>query len=485
MSSNPTLRVPPVLVAATILAAACGTPTSAPDETASTTGDRSGTATLTADAPGGATGRDDADAARPIDAARLDTALSRIAVAYDRIDGAWEGFVPREHPVVLAWKAPDGTLLSAITIHHPDPGAIGPASPVEVDGLARGAVNRIDAPGAADAERLDRIDTFDFGTEIGGVDSFVQVAGGPDDFFDPTATDYASTLLHELFHRYQFRAFADDGVAQDVEGYDYRAANLELAALEERALVAALDADADGDADGRDEAARRFVAIRLTRLAADERVRLDESQEAIEGTARFIEHRLGRADDTFTYHDGNIAGELRTDPTAGPVKDHYGFGRWYATGAAVLHLAELAGADDVAGRVEEGMSPSEVLGRVLGLDAASEATIAGLVAEARLATDPDDELPELAAEAARTAAAEGPVFGDDAGGGDGESRGESDADANADDGHGVEADAAGPTDGIEITDEELACLDDLGLVLEPDDDGFVELPEDAVEACFA
>ncbi|MEM9561336.1 MAG: hypothetical protein AAGA93_01880 [Actinomycetota bacterium] len=481
MSSTRNLRVLPAVIVTSLVVAACGAAGSSADDAVPSTVDRQVEGAGAGD-PGGPDGQTDTgdpgdlDPA-DLDPADLDTAMSRIAVAYDRIDGAWTGFVPNEHPVVLAWKAPDGTLLSAITINHPDPGAIGSATPVEVDGFTPGTVHRIDDVGAGAAERLDGIDTFDFGTEIGGVDSFVQVAGGPDAFFDPTTVDYASTLLHELFHRYQFQSFAAGDGPQDVEGYDYRASNLELAALEERALSAALAAAGDGDADRRDEAARRFVAIRLTRLDADERVRLDESQEALEGTARFLEHRLGRTDDAYTYHDGNFAAELRTDPTTGPVKEHYGFGRWYATGAAVVHLAESAGADDVAARVEDGASPAEVLRQALGLDGAPDATIAELVADARLAYDPDGELPDLAVEAAATAEDEGPVFGGDGNGdGDSDSRGESDVD-------GVETDGDG--DGMAITDEELACLDDFGVELEPDDDGFVEIPDDAVEACFA
>ena len=405
-SERPVLPLLLVVVGLTVIAAACRSDGEAATGTTAPPADTVTTATTaTTVAEEASSGR---SGGLQIDDGQLTTALANIDRAYAAADGIWPGFDPRAHPVVLAWKDPGGALIGAVTINHPDPGAIGDAVEVDADGRTLGPVHRVRNIDGDAAARLRAMEAFEFDTTIGGVGSFLMNAGGGDPFFDPTTLDYSSTLLHEMFHRYQEQAFPNLAVDQDIEGYAYTADNLELAALEDRALVAALRAD---DPSAREVAARRFAGIRLARLAADDRVALDGAQEMFEGTARYLEHRFAGDDTGYAYHRDNYDAELGAAPAeqAG-VKEYYGFGRWYASGAAVMRLLDDLDVADAASRIEGGDTPAAVLAATLGV---TDADADRLTTEARAAYDPAGELPARAAEAARQAADEGPVFGDD------------------------------------------------------------------------
>jgi len=383
------------------------------------------------------------------------TLVTNVGIGYEQVDGVWNGFVPNDHPAVIVIKDGADQVTGAVAFNHPDADALGTATPVDTAGLAMRSVHLVTDP--IDADTMDALEGFDFHAELGGVDSFAMVASATDDFFDLTTKDYVSTLLHEMFHRYQDKAF-QQMVGQDVEGYAYTAENLELAVLEERALQEAITATDDG---ARDEAASRFAALRQARLAADPRVELDNSQEMIEGTARYIEHRIGDdAASGYLMNVTNYDADLVTNFVPGSgVKQTFGFGRWYASGAAVLRLLDLMEAEDVAGRVEAGTSPAEILAAELDI---TEANRDDLVAQARANYDPLGELSDQAAEAAEAAASEPPVFGDET-----TSGGET----------GVIESDDGP-----LTDEQIDCLIEQGVDLE---DEQATITDEQWNACFA
>ena len=212
-----------------------------------------------------------------------------------------------------------------------------------------------------------------------------------------------------MFHRYQFARFGGRRGAQDIENYAFDADNIAMATLEERALKEAVTA---GDRATREAAARRFAAIRSTRFLADRRVVLDHDQERFEGSARYLEHRMAGDDTRFRRHGGNYKAGLVGDPDALSqrrlgIKEYYAFVRFYATGAAVLRALDLLGAAGADRSVEGGESPADVLIEHLGV---SQPDMPGLIADARAAYDPDNELPAAAERAAAAAAKEGPVF---------------------------------------------------------------------------
>lgn len=334
--------------------------------------------------------------------------IEGIDPTYANADGVWPGFVPNEHPVVLAVRDDNDDVVGAITLNHPAPDAIGDATELDTSGLTINSAHEITNLDDAQRQILQRVEPFDFARDIGGVDSFAMMAGGTDQFFDPTEPEYAATLVHEMFHRYQIVAFTPGGF-QDVEGYAYTAENMTLALLEDRALLAALNADTP---ETQSEAARHAAAIRLVRLDADSRVSLDGDQEVVEGTARYIEHRTAVANGG-TYHtaDNYDAGLVTDLASIGPAKEHFGFGRFYATGAAQMKLLDDLGIENVTERIEANQSPLAILAEEFGLTVEDAQAI---VEEAKAAHDPAGELPGAGDEAAEAAAQEPPVFGSEA-----------------------------------------------------------------------
>ena len=135
-------------------------------------------------------------------------------------------------------------------------------------------------------------------------------------------------------------------------------------------------------------------------------MRHDEHQERIEGTARYLERRLG----FFYASDGSSA--LLTDPEERLGDDRYsdGWVRWfyaqlrhYETGAAIIRLLDQFEVKDVVNRIEAGLSPAQVLADHLGV---GQEMAEGLLAEARAAYDPGEQLPAVAARLAAAAARE-------------------------------------------------------------------------------
>lgn len=337
-------------------------------------------------------------------------AIANLTLGYTGVQGVWTGFDPGEHPSVVPYKSDRGEVESALAINFPSPERLGEATALIASAPFR-SLHRIADVNADTKATLSEIPHFDFNAVLGGVDSFVMVARAGDRFLDPSRLNWAAFFIHEMFHRYQFERWAPRRGSQDIENYAFDADNIALATLEERALREAVTS---GDRAKRETAARRFAAIRRTRILADRRVVLDNDQERSEGSARYLEHRLAGDDTRFHHHGGNYEAGLIGDSDTllqqeVGIKEHYAFGRFYSTGAAVLRTLDLLGAAGVAGSVERGKSPADVLIEHVGI---RQADLPRLVAAARAAYDPDNELPAAAERAAAAAAKEGPVFPD-------------------------------------------------------------------------
>ena len=343
------------------------------------------------------------------------TAIANLAIGYTSVRGVWTGFDPGEHPSVAVYRSKNGEIESVLAINFPTPEKLGDATALSVAGRPFESLHFITNLKADIKQKFRAIENFEFNLDLAGVDSFVLLAGGDDAFFDPSTPDWASTFIHEMFHRYQDMRFAEPQGAQDFENYAFDASNIEMAALEERALREGITTS---DAATRETALRRFAAVRMARLAADTRVVLDNDQERGEGTARYLEHRLAGRDTRFDYHDGNYEEGLLDNPAAflggdESIKLYYAFFRFYGTGAAILRALDLLGVTGVDRAVQEGKSPAEVLIEYLGVE---QTDVMRLVADARAAYDPLNELPAVAVRLAAQAAGEGPLFGDIAGG---------------------------------------------------------------------
>ena len=370
--------------------------------------------------------------------------------------GAWPGYELADIPTVLVSLDFGGRVEAVVAFNHPSPEALGGSIlSLDVDGHEVAVVGE-----AADPDRLVSMAPFDFFADIGGTETFVLVGQRGEPGREPDTPGFVAMIAHEAFHRYQFDHWVPATSAQDVDGYDFGPENLELVLLENRILVAAYGADTLSDTE---HLARQFAAVRAARHERDARVTLDEQQERMEGSARWIEHRMGDAIGNV-YTSANHTSELGylddslDDPAAvlGSVKSFFGFGRFYSSGATLLALLDrldVSGAE-VAERVGRGDTPAQLLEeRVAPLG-----NVEDLVTAARAQHDPDGRLGAAAATLAELAAGEG----------------------RTDFGTG-EVPAETPTGGFEPSDDQIACLQEHGLDLSADN---ITIPDDIAQACF-
>ena len=332
--------------------------------------------------------------------------IANLAQAYEGVQGAWTGFDPNDHPALAVLKDDSGGIVSVLALNFPSPEQLGSAIELCLDGTPFHSLHRIDDLEADLVPLLTRIRTFEFNANLQGVDSLVVIARKGDFVFDVAERYWSILFIHEMFHRHQHAAFRGEGQIHDLEAYPLTAENLALAALEDRALAEAVSTT---DGSMREAAARRFAAIRMTRLKADGRIALDNDQERIEGTARYLEQRLAEADTRFRSYVPHYSTALYSDPFLPPgmsVKMYYSFGRFYATGAAILRLLDLLEVTGVETAVEAGQSPVDVLIEHLGI---READVAHLVAEARQSYDPLNTLAAASERNAATAKQEPPL----------------------------------------------------------------------------
>jgi hypothetical protein len=395
--------------------------------------------------------------AEPFSAADVTALLDRINTRFVGSEQAWPGFDLEDHPTIIRVLDKDRNVRDTIAINHPAADKLGDATPIDSrDWSHIQTAHRITDP--IDAERLARTQNFEFSIDLGGIDSFVINLGGGAIEND---RDFPATLVHEIFHRWQDQGFVFTNGNQNVDGYNYDKENIELAMLENEALIAGLEATTESE---RKQAARHFAALRLQRRT-DDRVRaLDDNQERYEGTARFIEHVTASEGDGGHYDMNNFTRELG-DPALhieSGVKDWFGFGRFYSSGAAAMRLAELLGADDARNQVaKEGAFPADLVIEKtgVGLD-----DVDGLVEEARATYDPNGELAKLADGAKEQAASEDNIFDEDVASADG------DAGLDGDD-----------ENAIIIGPEEEACLIEAGVDF---DDPTGEITLEQAELCF-
>jgi hypothetical protein len=177
-------------------------------------------------------------------------------------------------------------------------------------------------------------------------------------------------LVHEVFHRHQHRHFAGERT-QPLCRYPMEEQDLVAGALvEQRRLAEALTAAGDDDAR---RSLRRYVAYRLSRYdtnaAGLDAHTIEDWEERLEGTARFVEERYvaaaGLLDAATTIR--TLSATLRDLAPQDLQK-----WRYYKTGAALLHLAARLLPDEPwSQRIDDGQAPFDV-----ALDAAGDGAIA-------------------------------------------------------------------------------------------------------------
>ena len=129
-------------------------------------------------------------------------AITNLALGYSASLDVWPGYDPREHPSVAVYKSGAGAVESALAINFPSPERLGDATAINVAGTPFASLHRIDQVSPAMAGIFAEIPHFEFNADLAGVDSFVMIAGGGDEFLNPAHVDWTAAFIHEMFHRY-------------------------------------------------------------------------------------------------------------------------------------------------------------------------------------------------------------------------------------------------------------------------------------------
>lgn len=316
-------------------------------------------------------------------------------------------------PLLLV-REEGGSDRYGFLVNHPRPTALGGVEEALPRNLTLPPIYRLDP--LPEKNRIAAIPHFDFSVDLGGTGAFVlkysaELLGLSDDFASanyefmdessklpetdagPAGSDreipdeqaafpepfpelgeedfiaadrrfmaeqWALYLAHEVFHRFQLDNWNEQGGAQDTADYPLDETHLALIMLETAALRAAVDARSEA---ARAEHTRLFIAVREERMGRYAEVELlDLPQEQIEGTARYVEHRIGSLLgfqyvnlQTFTNPDA-----LMAMPERG-IRSHAAFDRFYGTGAALCRLLDVFAVSGWKARVARGLSPYQVL----------------------------------------------------------------------------------------------------------------------------
>ena len=302
--------------------------------------------------------------------------------------GVWPGYDLASIPAVLAVIDSKGSVGAVVAFNHPSPHGLGAAiHSLEIDGHEMLVIGEV-----ADPDRLRSWAPIDLFADVGGTDTFVMIGQQGEFGLEPNSPFFVALIVHEAFHRYQIEEWAPSASVQYLDSYDYSAANLELALLENRILMAAYRAEVPADLE---RLARQFAAVRAVRHQRDHRTAHDEEQERSEGSARWIEHRVGEPIG-FLYTSNNHTQDLHSynqrlsDPRVlfGTIKDFFSLNRFYSTGATLLWLLDRLDVPDVTQQLKDGKTPAVLLEEHL----APLGDLDELVADALADHDPENRL---------------------------------------------------------------------------------------------
>lgn len=313
-------------------------------------------------------------------------ALSQVFDQFQRsADKIWtEDYRLDRMPILLVREEQERDLYGFL-INHPAPGELG-GVPEDIPGnLGLPTIYRLNP--LPRKNRIAKIAHFTFSEDLAGTDTFI-LKYSAEDFsgFDDSDSEFMAEnwrlyLVHETFHTFQFQGWNEKMGNQDTAGYPLDETHLALIMLETAALRAAVDSR---DKSTRTENTRMFIAVREERMRLHTEVEyLDLPQEQIEGTAKYVEHRMGSLLgfghtnlNTFTNADIMAMPEM---PESG-IRVHSAFDRFYGTGAALCHLLEDFAVKDWKTQVADGLSPYEVLRDHFAL---SESDMKALLASAK------------------------------------------------------------------------------------------------------
>ena len=297
--------------------------------------------------------------------------LEQLAVVFDafRSQSAeiWnQNFRLDQMPLLLVRKGKNRDLYGFL-VNHPKPESFEESEKVELaESLGLPLVYKLKPlPRKKD---LAEFPYFMFQFELNGTNVFLLKYA--DLFVDPYLSPFHEIwplfLTHEAFHVVQLH-WQQPYDEQDIEGYPLDQTHLALIMLENEALKMSMAAAQTENM----EYLRYFLAVREERIRlVPEVTELDFAQERHEGTAQYIQHRLGELLQNSDFHLQSFPAQLEMYSQIGvhtTVRNTAAFGRFYATGATLGYLLdklEIRWKE----RVEQGESPYQVLRQSLRLN---------------------------------------------------------------------------------------------------------------------
>ncbi len=300
----------------------------------------------------------------------LDKTDTALFASWQKLDAAFNccsnevwtsDYRPQNEPILFV-RTNGGKFSHAYLINHPAPNAV--AGAVRINASALSNLPPIYRLNQLSPEQLEFIGNFDFEFPIGGSDVFavtyqkrsaskvrkalesenIYQEPGQSSFADVASDDWILFLAHEIFHRRQFKLWAQFENDQDLDRYNFSQENIAMILLEQEILTNGLRRRTKEAAQ---TALVEYAAIRQYRQARFglQVKTLDSAQEIYEGTSRYIEHRFGEILGNSEFNMNNFAEIIENDQELfreSNVREQIGFGRFYASGAGVAALLDRA-----------------------------------------------------------------------------------------------------------------------------------------------
>ena len=184
----------------------------------------------------------------------------------------------------------------------------------------------------------------------------------------------AELPAHELFHMFQYDVWKHDLTLyrQDADKYPI---TLELLPLQLMVREIAKKMPREKNPEAIDKYLSMYVAIRSEAMALDptpEKMveNMANSQERLEGSAKYLEHYLGKeiftASDFTSFYSGPDYTSLSSKES---VKQFFAWGIWYYTGAGVVYMLKQKGVNDLEDQLKNGKTLYQIAEALLNLSA--------------------------------------------------------------------------------------------------------------------
>lgn len=296
--------------------------------------------------------------------------FEKFAISADEI---WTGSYRLDQTPILYVRRDQNKDGCAMLINYPEGENLAGTTPakvakdINIDNVLR--INKI-------PEGINKIENFDFQFDLYGKKVFLMKINSRDIDIksDSSQKDWMLFVAHEGMHNYQYsESFKSYPGVQEIENYKLDKEHIGLILLEQAILNnIAKDADYEKSFSDISTSVLQLIAVRDERYKKFPKTKLhDLYQEQHEGTAKYIEHRLGSLTEnkninlTSFYQKYN---EIEDDK----IRDQLAFMRFYFSGSMISKILDMKGVKNWHTQVENGKSPYEILTSVTSISEADK-----------------------------------------------------------------------------------------------------------------